>query len=528
MPRTAAFTSVVLRELLRQLEYAPDETHRRQMDAAEQLLDDIEPERLYPDDFIVYRITSYRIDRPDASTSVVGDALTRDLVNFIQQLSWDLSLDPEQPRGRAVGMDELARRLGVSRRTLQRCRKAGLVMHWVRREGGRRVLSCFPDALDRFLERHGERLVRASRMTRLSIEEQEALVRGAGELVACEPGASLNEIAARLAAESGRGHETIRRLLRRNEERATKPLFSEHGPLRDRDIEMSIRARRRGVPARRIADHFGKSPDALHRAVLRHRRRRLAAIPIAWSSPGGGDELLLQEDAVRFGLPHPSCPGTSGAGEGTAIEPGLDLRALNLLHARAAQGLEVMSPSPTVVELDEVETDLRWATMLHLRLVLLAWGPVGRIIEERLQQPLEALPREARLLYRDLSLGVINDQIERSDPNEADELMPRIERRLVSVLDRRSIVPTPGRASVRSRDAGDDLALLYSSCIPWPHLVPGTQRLASLEAMNGSDADLVRRRYGLDGSAPSRLSSLAEAGGTTITAIERRLGPFTW
>ena len=179
------------------------------MDAAEQLLEDIEPDRLYPDDFIVYRITSYRIDRPDASTSVVGDALTRDLVNFIQQLSWDLSLDSRQPRGEAVAMDEVARRLGVSRRTLQRCRKDGLVMHWVRGDGSRRVLSCFLDALDRFLERHGERLVRASRMTRMSMQEQEDLVREAHDMVTGDPVASLNEVAARLAAESGRGHETI-------------------------------------------------------------------------------------------------------------------------------------------------------------------------------------------------------------------------------------------------------------------------------------------------------------------------------
>lgn len=528
MPRTASFTSVVLQELLRQLEYAPDETHHRQMNAAEQLLDDIEPGRLYPDDFIVFRITSYRTDRPGTSTSVVGDALSRDLVNFIQRLSWDLALDPDQPRGRAVSMDEVARRLGVSRRTLQRCRKDGLVMHWVRGESGRRILSCFPDALERFLSRHGDRIVRASNMTRMSREERASLIQRAGELVAEVPGSSLNDISARLASESGRGHETIRRLLRRNESRAPAPLFKEHGPLRDRDIELTIRARRRGVATRRIADHFGKSPDALHRAVLRIRRRRLAAIPLPWTSPGRVGDAVLEEEGCRIGLPHPACLGATGF-PGTELgTPERDIEALKSLQGRAAEGLELMPRVPSVAQLDAVETDLRWASMLHLRLVLQAWNPAGRVIEDRLKQPVEAIPREARLLYRAISLEVICEQIDGSDPMDAVHLIPSVEERLYAELDRRGIIPQPRRAAVRSHDAVDDLEALYWSYIPWPHLVPRPHRLPLIEAMSAADATLVRRRYGLDGAAPCMLSSLAASEETTVTAIERRLGSFMW
>ena len=101
MPRSAAFTSGVLQELLRQLEYAPDGTHHRQMDAAEQLLEVVEASRLYPEDFITFRITGYRSDRPGPRTSVVGDALRRDLVTFIQCLSWDLDLPRSLKRGTA-------------------------------------------------------------------------------------------------------------------------------------------------------------------------------------------------------------------------------------------------------------------------------------------------------------------------------------------------------------------------------------------------------------------------------------------
>ena len=168
MPRTAAFTSGVLQELLRQLEYAPRETHLRQMDAAEDLLNDLHPDRLYPEDFITFRITGYRSDRPGDRVSVVGAALQRDLVTFIQALSWDLDLPTNGPRGSAVEMDALARRLGVSRRTLQRCRSEGLVLHFVRQDDGHRRLACYPDALDRFLNASGGRLASASSFSRTS------------------------------------------------------------------------------------------------------------------------------------------------------------------------------------------------------------------------------------------------------------------------------------------------------------------------------------------------------------------------
>ena len=65
MPRTARFKIAAIQELLRQLEYAPAETRRRQMDAAEALIADLDPHQNYPEDFIIFRITGYRPDRAE-------------------------------------------------------------------------------------------------------------------------------------------------------------------------------------------------------------------------------------------------------------------------------------------------------------------------------------------------------------------------------------------------------------------------------------------------------------------------------
>ena len=528
MPRTAAFISGVLQELFRQLEYAPDETHRRQMDAAEHLLEDIESGRLYPEDFIVYRITSYRSDRPGATTAVVGEALRRDLVNFIQRLSWDLDLPPQQPRGDAVAMDEIAVRLGVSRRTLQRCRRDGLVMHWVREESGRRRLSCFPDALDRFLAEHGHRIASASAMNRMDHDEQRHVWTLAEREVQQHPGSSLNEVALRLAVHTGRGHETIRRLLRRFNTAAEVPLFHEHGPLTDRDGRLAVRFRRHGASWTQIADRFGKSEAAVQRAVLRARRRTLAEFmerledrPVVWS-----DEVL--EASCATGLPHPARSEQWSFAPLDSNALGHDLDAADMLRHQAGIAMAMMDAVPTVESIDQVETWLRWAAMLHLRGILACWQGVIGVVEDRLRQPIAALPNEQRaeliaLAFETISRCLCSESVRRSGDIESS-----IESMVSSELERRSVDPRPGRASARMDAAIHVLVDVLQDRWPWAAIMPSRFRLGAMRELSADDSRLVERHFGLDGSPPWTMQQLATADSSTPGVVARRLGRFQW
>jgi AraC-like DNA-binding protein len=527
MPRTAAFTSGVLQELFRQLEYAPDETHRRQMDAAEQLLDDIQPGRLYPEDFIVFRITSYRFDRPGTTTAVVGDALRRDLVNFIQRLSWDLELSPQQARGEAVPMDLVAERLGVSRRTLQRCRRDGLVMHWVRESPGRRRLSCFPDALDRFLSEHGDRIASASTMRRMDHDEQQQVWTQAEAEVGAHPDCSLNEVALRIAVRTGRGHETIRRLLRRFNATAEVPLFDEHGPLTDRDGRLAIRFRRQGASWTRIAERFGKSETAVHRAVLRARRRELSELVelLEQHAIAAPDDLVVE--ACSSSLPHPARHDHWSSEAGDPATLSRDMEAVHALHHRAATAMAVMDAVPTVEAIDQVETWLRWAAMLHLKVVLGCWQDAIAVVEDRLQQPVAALPNEQRTALIEMTLDTIctfwmSRRRADADPDASIESM------LSAELERRSISPRPGRASARAVEGLHDLAIVLRDRRPWSPVMPTVARLHSLGAESAADILLVERHFGLDGTRPCTLQELADEQETTSGAIARRLGRFQW
>src|SRR5262245_28919443 len=127
MPRVARFKIAAIEDLLRQLEYAPPERRRRQMEAAERLIADVDPLRNYPIDFIVFRITGYRSDRSDEPVTLVGQALVPDLVNLVQTLSENLDSRADEIDAQSLPIDELAARLNVSQKTIQRYRKQGLV-----------------------------------------------------------------------------------------------------------------------------------------------------------------------------------------------------------------------------------------------------------------------------------------------------------------------------------------------------------------------------------------------------------------
>ncbi len=116
MPRVARFQIAALGELFRQLMYAPPVARRRQMEAAEQLVAQIDPQQVYPEEFIIFRITGYRPDLPDEPVGLVGEALVADLVTLIQRLSQGLDLSPEHDDRTPVTLDDLARRLNISAR----------------------------------------------------------------------------------------------------------------------------------------------------------------------------------------------------------------------------------------------------------------------------------------------------------------------------------------------------------------------------------------------------------------------------
>src|SRR5690606_32587813 len=90
MPPLPRLRLEALAELDRQLRYQPAEAARRQLLAAEALVreltaDDVD-DRVFPEDWVIARITGYRPEL-DTPALIVGRALVADLVALVERLS---------------------------------------------------------------------------------------------------------------------------------------------------------------------------------------------------------------------------------------------------------------------------------------------------------------------------------------------------------------------------------------------------------------------------------------------------------
>ena len=118
------FNCQLLADLTRQLLFAPSDKRIEQVRRAEQLHDQVDDQANYPYDFIFYRITGYHTET-DEPTLLVGTAVLPDLRRLIDRLSRSVAMpqDPDEP---TETIHQLAKRLNVSTKTIERYRQMGL------------------------------------------------------------------------------------------------------------------------------------------------------------------------------------------------------------------------------------------------------------------------------------------------------------------------------------------------------------------------------------------------------------------
>jgi DNA-directed RNA polymerase sigma subunit (sigma70/sigma32) len=304
MPRpwSQTFNCPPLEDLLRQLAFAPADKRAQQVRAIERLHDEIDPDATYPLSYLVYRITRYRRDLPDAETLLVGEAAQPDLRLMIDRLSreTEMTLSPGES---AETPEQLAQRLDVSTKTVTRWRRDGLRWRWLtRRPGGRKEVVILRDAADRYLRRNAERVAKASAFSQIPDEQRDRLVRRARRL-ADAGDLTLNQVAQHLSRRTGRALETVRQILQKHDARHPEdPIFADRDrPLTPQQRRVIARAYRMGVPVTRLARRFDRTRATIYRAI--HERRAAAArrLPLRWQHLPTFDRA--DADTVILGRP---------------------------------------------------------------------------------------------------------------------------------------------------------------------------------------------------------------------------------
>ena len=338
-------------------------------DRLEALLRSLDPERTYTHEFVYFRITGFRPAKP-AMETYGGADLRSDLVRMLRAISLSAPQATQDVPEKVLSLEEAAERFGVSKRTLARWRKAGLVArHYVFPDGRRRV-GVRASALEGFAEDNPALVRRAEGFSLLTETERTDILRRAREL-ARGGEANLTAAARRIAADVHRARETVRRVLLQHERESPEDaLFGpRRAPAKDDERERIYRAYLSGQSVQALCNRSRLSRASVYRLINEARAQALlgdAEMP----GPAVREQAFQEKDAEQQIV---------GEAPDVPAEPPLDaeqvrhlLRLYGYVKFRLEQARQRVNPRRYVAAqlLDEIELLIGTVRVIEARLLV--------------------------------------------------------------------------------------------------------------------------------------------------------------
>ncbi|WP_442483483.1 sigma-70 family RNA polymerase sigma factor [Aeoliella sp. SH292] len=354
-----------------QVRYAPRAQRLHQVEAAEGLIADVDPDKTYTYEFVCFRVTGYRpdADSDDAKTKMVGEALLHDLRLLVEDLSDSIDIDADAAGEQVLTVEQLARQFNVSTKTISRWRELGLVSRRFVFDGRKRV-GFLRSSVDRFVKNNGQRVSRGARFSQLTDEQRNDIISNARNLAS--GGACQSEISRRLAERSGRSVETIRSTIRQfDKEHPQLAIFPDaKAPLTSGQKKRLYQQYRRGMPIEKLMRQYGRTKTTVYRVVNEVRAAEIMELPLDFIpnprfARKGADaaclgempaaETVTRKAKVPSGLP-PYLASLYEMPLLTREQEGHLFRKYNFLKYKAAKLRETLDPlNPKATTLDEIE-----------------------------------------------------------------------------------------------------------------------------------------------------------------------------
>lgn len=370
-----------------QVRFAPPARRQEQLVRAERLLAEIEPARMYPYQFVCFRITDFRPDSyPDLLIS--GEDLKHDLVVFMDEVSRSLPAVPvEDVAEPMLTLEQISQRLNVSTKTITRWRERGLIGRRVVCNG-RRQLGFMQSTVDRFLAANQATVERGGRFSQLTDDEKEDILRRAKRLSRVGTG-SLTEVSRRIAKRLNRSPETVRYTIKNyDREHPEQALFPEvSGPLSEDTKDVIFNSFRRSISVDSLAKRFHRTRNSIYRIVNEVRSKRLLSQPLeciyhpSFDDPAAAagimaampnaDEYEMQRRGMK--VPKDAPPELAPLYEVPLLSKEQEqhlFRQMNFLRHRAMQLRKDLDPAHArIQDLQQIEDLQKQATAVKDRLI---------------------------------------------------------------------------------------------------------------------------------------------------------------
>lgn len=551
MPRVSALRSAALRDLASQYRFASRRNALQALRALDSLAERIDEDATYSSRWLVHELTGYTPDATGEEAYFPGDALRAELSAFAEHICVAISLTPDELDD-ALSVDDLSVRWSVTRRTIERYRRQGLVARRVG-DGAQARLLFTPAAVESFERSRDGSAREKPPAPRTTDDERDDFVRRARRY-RDRLGWSLAQTARRIATRAGRSPDTVRRAILDHDRDSKSPVFPRRATIDDRDRETVLRAARRGISVAELAALKGRTRESVARIanerLLEHLREFDLRAPISpLFERDDAHEVLLAPDVVRSRLlpvhaesaldflAQASAQTTIDAREESALAV-----ALCYLRWRAARTLASLpAQAPSAHALDQAETDLRWAGRLVVKLARTQRRVALLAIEERVGDPLELRNEHVRALHL-ASMRALCDAALRFDPFRKGRLAARSAVALTHALS--STIASIGLRASGNSPAGEGRAKRRADraiplddwtldAAPWSRFVePDRRVLDNLDALDEPARSLLTLRFGLTGQPPATRADAAHAldihppaaGALERTAIRRALG----
>lgn len=280
MHASKEYTSNALRQLRdQQVRFATREVKIEQVERAENLLNEIDPDRTYSYEYLRYRITDYRPETEGIGDTMSGDEAHHDLRLFVEDVSEAANLKAEEAGEPILTIDDLSEMFNVSTKTISRWRNKGLVSRRFIVDGRKRV-GFLSSSVDRFVKGNRDRVARGEKFSQLSESEKADIIDRAQRLT--KAGGCPAEVARRVAQRMERSVETIRYTIKQHDEaHPDLAIFpSATGPLTEQQSKDLYLRYRQGEAVESLMKRFCRTRNSIYRIVNDMRAERVRELPL--------------------------------------------------------------------------------------------------------------------------------------------------------------------------------------------------------------------------------------------------------